>query len=176
METTKEIKKVADVEETKEQVAKEEVKTEVAKKYSDTDLNNLVVKERAKILKDLDVDDVKTAKEFIAKVKAQEEANKTDLQKKDDELTAVTGKLATKDQKIFDLEAEGKARDAGIKKDFIAEAIVLAKAKTTEEKDFDTALSEVVAKFDNIKGDGTVNIGAEGNEQGTKVETKKNWF
>lgn len=159
----------------KEQETNKEM--DVVKKYDDNDLNNLLVKERAKMLKDLGVEDTKKAKEFIQKMKDQEEANKTELQKKEEELQAVQGQLNTKDQQIFELNAKFQAIELGVSNEYVDEAIVLAKAKTTEEKDFATALGEVVEKFPNFKNEKTpAKFGAETQVQKQENKKTNNWW
>lgn len=167
-------KKVVEPEQGKEQETNKEAK--VGKIYDDNDLNNLRVKERIKILTDIGVEDITKAKEFVQKMKNQEEANKSDLQKKEEELQAVKGELSTKDQEIFDLKAEKKARALGIKDDYLEEVVVLAKAKTNSEKDFDTALKEVADKFGSFQNDSATKFGAEGKEQDTGIKKQKNWW
>lgn len=62
-----------------------ETKSEDTKTYTQEDFNNVVAKEvksaREKLLKELGVEDFKSAKEGITKIKELREAEKTDLQK-----------------------------------------------------------------------------------------------
>src|SRR5574344_1381018 len=63
----------------------EATKTEESKTYTQEDFNNVVAKEvktaKEKLLKELGVEDFKSAKDGIAKAKEIQEAQKTDLQK-----------------------------------------------------------------------------------------------
>jgi len=172
--------------ETKEEKAVEpEVKTEgkeqetnkPEKKYDDTDLNNLLVKDRAEYLKkEFGIDDPKKAKEYIKQMKDQEEANKTELQKKEDELQDIKAKLAKQEGDNFILNAKIKAQGLGIKEEFVDDVITLAKNKTTDEVDFDTALTEVIAKYENFKGDTAVKIGTEPQDKTESPKKQNTWW
>ena len=140
---TKEVVEVTDV--TKEQVNVN------APKYTDEDLNNLIKKNKIKIEEDLrsklGVESLDKATEALKELNEIKESRKTEQEKKDEELLAVKNELTAKEQKIFELESKMKAKSLGISDDFLEDAIILAKAKTTADKDFDTALSEIVSKF-----------------------------
>lgn len=77
----------------------EPTKTEETKFYTQDDLNNIVAKESKKaiekMLKDLGVEDVKSAKEGLKKFNEIQEAQKTDLQKALERAELAEQKIAT---------------------------------------------------------------------------------
>lgn len=156
-----------------ESVTKEqEVKSVV--KYTDDDMNNIIKKKEIKhdenIAKTLGTETVEEAAKIVAEYNKIKEAQKTEGEKRDEELLAVKDKLSSKDQRIFELESKMKANELGIDTDFLEDAIILAKAKTTEDKDFDTALTEIAERFSTKKEKGK--FGLETNPTKEKIEKK----
>lgn len=98
-----------------EPVVKETTKTEETKTYTQQDVNNIVAKESKKamekMLKDLGVENVKSAKEGLKKFNEIQEAQKTDLQKAIERAEKAEGLITDYEKEKKDREANDKIRD-----------------------------------------------------------------
>lgn len=95
------------------------------------------------LLKSLGVDDEEALKGIVTKAHEDEEAKKTDLQKKDDALTATTKELvAERDARIM-AEAKLEAIKLGANPELVDDLVIIAKAKVTKDKDINTVVSEI---------------------------------
>ena len=95
------------------------------------------------LLKSLGVDDEEALKGIVTKAHEDEEAKKTDLQKKDDALTATTKELvAERDARIM-AEAKLAAIKLGANPELVDDLVIIAKAKVTKDKDINTIVSEI---------------------------------
>lgn len=79
----------------------------------------------------------------VEKVKDDEEANKTDLQKKDDELTATTKELVNEREARVIAEAKLSAIQLGAKPELVDDLVIVAKAKVTKDKDINAVIAEM---------------------------------
>ena len=97
----------------------------------------------AEYLKSLGVEDSESLQAIVKKAKEDEEANKTDLQKKDDALTATTKELVTEREARIIAEAKLSAIQLGAKPELVDDLVIVAKAKVTKEKDINAVIAEM---------------------------------
>lgn len=94
-------------------------------------------------LKDLGVEDADALKGIVTKHKETEEANKTELQKKEDALTETTKELAREREGRILAEAKLSAVQLGAKPELVDDLVVIAKAKVTKDKDINVVIAEI---------------------------------
>lgn len=94
-------------------------------------------------LKDLGVEDADALKGIVTKHKEMEEANKTELQKKEDALTETTKELAREREGRILAEAKLSAVQLGAKPELVDDLVVVAKAKVTKDKDINAVIAEI---------------------------------
>lgn len=97
----------------------------------------------AEYLKSLGVESSESLQAIVKKAKDDEEANKTDLQKKDDELTATTKQLADEREARVIAEAKLSAIQLGAKPELVDDLVIVAKAKVTKDKDINAVIAEM---------------------------------
>lgn len=95
------------------------------------------------LLKSLGVDDEEALKGIVTKAHEDEEAKKTDLQKKDDALTATTKELVEERDARIMAEAKLEAIKLGANPELVDDLVIIAKAKVTKDKDINTIVSEI---------------------------------
>lgn len=141
----------------------------------------------AEYLKSLGVEDSESLQAIVKKAKEDEEANKTDLQKKDDALTATTKELVTEREARVIAEAKLSAIQLGAKPELVDDLVIVAKSKVTKEKDINAVIAEMkdstngkiyfATEEDEANKKGTVTRSrvkktAEQNKQGTNGDSK----
>lgn len=94
-------------------------------------------------LKDLGVEDADALKGIITKHKETEEANKTELQRKEDALTETTKELAREREGRILAEAKLSAVQLGAEPELVDDLVVVAKAKVTKDKDINAVIAEI---------------------------------
>lgn len=94
-------------------------------------------------LKDLGVEDADALKGIVTKHKETEEANKTELQRKEDALTETTKELAREREGRILAEAKLSAVQLGAKPELVDDLVVVAKAKVTKDKDINAVIAEI---------------------------------
>lgn len=97
----------------------------------------------AEYLKSLGVESSESLQAIVKKAKDDEEANKSDLQKKDDELTATTKELVTEREARVIAEAKLSAIQLGAKPELVDDLVIVAKAKVTKDKDINAVIVEM---------------------------------
>nr|DAJ80106.1 MAG TPA: Major capsid protein [Caudoviricetes sp.] len=97
----------------------------------------------AEYLKSLGVENSDSLQAIVKKAKEDEEANKTDLQKKDDALTETTKELVTEREARVIAEAKLSAIQLGAKPELVDDLVIVAKAKVTKEKDINAVIAEM---------------------------------
>jgi hypothetical protein len=97
----------------------------------------------AEYLKSLGVENSESLQAIVKKAKEDEEANKTDLQKKDDALTATTKELVTEREARVIAEAKLSAIQLGAKPELVDDLVIIAKAKVTKDKDINAVIAEM---------------------------------
>lgn len=94
-------------------------------------------------LKSLGVESSESLQAIVNKAKEDEEANKTDLQKKDDALTATTKELVNEREARVIAEAKLSAIQLGAKPELVDDLVIVAKAKVTKDKDINAVIAEM---------------------------------
>lgn len=97
----------------------------------------------AEYLKSLGVENSDSLQAIVKKAKEDEEANKTDLQKKDDELTVTTKELVNEREARVIAEAKLSAIQLGAKPELVDDLVIVAKAKVTKDKDINAVIAEM---------------------------------
>lgn len=97
----------------------------------------------AEYLKSLGVENSDSLQAIVKKAKEDEEANKTDLQKKDDALTATTKELVDEREARVIAEAKLSAIQLGAKPELVDDLVIVAKAKVTKDKDINAVIAEM---------------------------------
>ena len=114
-----------------------------------TQQNNNVDVEKVKgdaiteYLKSLGVENSESLQAIVKKAKDDEEANKTDLQKKDDALTATTKELVDEREARVIAEAKLSAIQLGAKPELVDDLVIVAKSKVTKDKDINAVIAEM---------------------------------
>ena len=134
-----------------QQTAQEaEVKT-----FTQEDVNNIVAREakkaQEKLLKQLGIEDFKSAKEGLEKFREWQEAQKTEAEKQAERLQ----KLETDYQSVASenemLKAQLSALKAGVNPDSVQDVVILAKAMVNDDVDMDQAIQKVLEKYPHFK-------------------------
>lgn len=97
----------------------------------------------AEYLKSLGVESDEVLKGIVTKHKEDEEANKTELQKSNDTLTATTKELAAERELRIMAEAKLSAIELGAKPELVEDLVVVAKSKVTKDKDINAVIAEI---------------------------------
>ena len=97
----------------------------------------------AEYLKSLGVENFDSLQAIVKKAKEDEEANKTDLQKKDDALTATAKELVNEREARVIAEAKLSAIQLGAKPELVDDLVIVAKAKVTKDKDINAVIAEM---------------------------------
>lgn len=117
------------------------------KTFTQEDVNRLLKaeKESAKknLLKELGVEDAKSAKEGLAKYKEILEKDKTDTQKAQDTATQATKDKEAAEARALLAEAKVEVLSAGCKPEYLDDVITLALKRVTD----DTTLADVVKEM-----------------------------
>ena len=116
------------------------------------------------LLKEVGYEDVEALKTVTTKAKAEEDAKKSDLEKKDEALTAMTRQLATEREARIVAEAKNAAIKLGAKPELVDDLVIVAKAKVTKDKDINAVITEIkdstVGDVYFVKDDNTNQTGA----------------
>ena len=97
----------------------------------------------SEFLKNLGVDDMDSLQGIVKKAKEDEDKNKTELERKNDTLTATTKELATEKEARIIAEAKLSAIKMGAKPELVDNLVVVAKSRVTKEKDIDAVIAEM---------------------------------
>ena len=116
------------------EIKQEETKADIEKAKNDA---------VSELLKTLGVEDADALKGIVTKHKEDEEANKTELQKKDDALTETTKQLASEREGRIIAEAKLSAIQLGAKPELVDDLVIVAKSKVTKEKDVNAVIAEI---------------------------------
>ena len=138
----------------------EETKVDIEKAKSDA---------VSELLKTLGVEDADALKGIVSKHKEDEEANKTELQKKNDALTETTKQLASEREGRIIAEAKLSAIQLGAKPELVDDLVIVAKSKVTKEKDINAVIAEIK---DSTSGKVYFTSDEEEEEETGKIKTK----
>ena len=125
---------------------------EVAKVTFTQDEFNSKMAERANraendLLKSLGVSSKEDLQQALAQLKEIEDAQKTEAEKKDEQVKALTDEKTQLQTEYDNLKAQVEAMKLGVKDDLIAEFIQLANAKVTDEVNLTEAMKQVIEKI-----------------------------
>lgn len=119
------------------------------KTFSQDDVSGLVAKEtkkaQEKMLKQLGITDFSTAKEGMQKYNEWVESQKTDQQRKEDELATYQTQAQQAEEKASLLESKLAAFELNVNAGDLEDVLVLAKAKGKD--DIKEAIAEVIARY-----------------------------
>lgn len=125
------------------------------KTFTQEDVNGLVAKEakkaQEKLLKQLGVTDIKSAKEGLDKFQAHLDSQKDEATKTADKLAVVEGERNTLGSENETLKAQLAALKADVKADSIDDVIVLAKPLVSEDVTMEEAIQKVTEKYPQFK-------------------------
>lgn len=131
---------------------------------SNIDVDKVKSEAVSALLKELGYEDVEALKTVTTKAKAEEDAKKSDLEKKDEALTAMTRQLATEREARIVAEAKNAAIKLGAKPELVDDLVIVAKAKVTKDKDINAVITEIkdstVGNVYFVKDDNTNQTGA----------------
>lgn len=126
------------------------------KSFSQEDVNGIVAKEakkaQEKLLKQLGIDDFKSAKEGLTKFKEWQESQKSESEKQAEALKALEIEKGTLSEENATLKAQISAMKAGVNADSVEDVVTLAKTLVSDDLDMDTAIQKVVEKYPHFKG------------------------
>lgn len=148
------------------------------KTFTQAEVSAMMAKEknqgRLAVLKELGVEDAKTAKEGLSKYKEYLDSQKTDLEKAQGETAAEkTARLAA-EQKAQLLENSLAAIKLGVKPDCVEDVMALATAKVSDTKSFADVMAELKTKYPSFFGEDASGSGGEANKgTGGNVGSKK---
>lgn len=114
-----------------------------AQQNSNVDVEKVKGDAITEYLKSLGVESSESLQAIVKKAKDDEEANKTDLQKKDDALTATTKELVDEREARVIAEAKLSAIQLGAKPELVDDLVIVAKAKVTKDKDINAVIAEM---------------------------------
>lgn len=131
---------------------------------SNIDVDKVKSEAVSALLKELGYEDVEALKTVTTKAKAEEDAKKSDLEKKDEALTAMTRQLATEREARIVAEAKNAAIKLGAKPELVDDLVIVAKSKVTKDKDINAVITEIkdstVGDVYFVKDDNTNQTGA----------------
>lgn len=137
-EETKETKTGTDEgKETKEQTGGAE------KKEQNVDVEAIKKQALSDLFKQMGVEDSDSLKGIVDAYKQDQESKKTDLEKKDGELTKALGDLNAETKKRVMAEAKLAAMKLGADPDMVDDLVIVASAKVTKEKDIEAVIAEI---------------------------------
>ena len=102
------------------------------------------------LLKSLGYDKVDDLKEVLNTVKEAEEANKSDLEKANEQLESKNTTISELENTVKTLQATNAALGLGVKADSVDDVIALATRQVDEETDIDQAIKNVIEKYPNF--------------------------
>lgn len=117
------------------------------KTFTQEDVNRLLKaeKESAKkaLLKELGVEDAKTAKEGLSKYKELLDKDKTDAQKAQDNANAAEKARVAAESRAILAEAKVEVLSSGCKSIYLEDVMTLAMSKVSDEKNLQTVIKEM---------------------------------
>lgn len=119
------------------------------KTFTQEDVNALLKKEKESakkaLLKELGVEDAKSAKEGLAKYKEIVDKDKTDAQKAQEDLAAETKAKTEAEKRALLAEAKVEVLSAGCKPEYLDDVITLALTRVSDNKDLAAVVKEMKA-------------------------------
>lgn len=126
--------------ETKEEEKKE---TKVEEKKNEVDVEKVKSDALSSLFKDLGVEDADSLKGIVTKAKEAEDANKTELQKKEDALLQTTKELSAVKNENMILKAKLSAVELGADLEMLDDLVAVAVSRATKDKDVNAVIAEI---------------------------------
>ncbi|MEG0579882.1 MAG: hypothetical protein RR490_08200 [Niameybacter sp.] len=150
----------------------------VEKTFTQAEVTAMMAKEknqgRMSVLKELGVEDTKTAKDALIKHKEYLENQKTEVEKLQGESATEKSARLAAEQKVTLLEHKFEAMKLGVKPDCVDDIMALAQTRVTETKDFASAIGELKTKYPDFFGENPSGSGSEANKgTGGNVNSKR---
>ena len=149
------------------------------KTFTQEDVNALLKKEKESakkaLLKELGVEDAKSAKDGLTKYKEILERDKTDAQKAQDTAAAETKARETAEKRALLAEAKVEVLSAGCKPEYLDDVITLAMIKVTDDKDLAAVVKEMKenTKYSAFFGESDSGSGDKGTGGGSGFKRKE---
>jgi hypothetical protein len=152
-------------------------KNKETKTYTQEELNAIAKKEKESgkkaILKELGIEDVKSVKDSLAKLKEWQDSQKSDTEKAQAALAEKEKAADEASKKAALLEAKLDAIKAGVNPKFVDDAIVLAMTKITDNKDLAAVLEDMKKTYPNFFSETEEEDTKGASGTGSKVTGKK---
>ncbi|UJS28479.1 hypothetical protein L2Z53_03790 [Macrococcoides canis] len=134
---------------------------ETEKTFSQQDVNNIAAKEaksaQEKLLKELGIEDFNSAKEGLQKFQEWQDAQKTDAEKKDEQLNQLTDTNTSLQAENNTLKAQISAMKQGVNSESIEDVVALAERQVSDDVTLDDAIKSVIEKYPHFKAVQEVN-------------------
>lgn len=149
------------------------------KTFTQEDVNALLKKEKESakkaLLKELGVEDAKSAKEGLAKYKEILEKDKTETQKAQDTANAAEKAKQKAEKRAILAEAKVEVLSAGCKPDYLDDVITLAMTKVSDDKDLAAVVKEMKedSKYSAFFGESDSGSGDKGTGGGAGFKRKE---
>lgn len=152
--------------------------TKSGKTFTQEDVNALLKKEKESakkaLLKELGVEDAKSAKDGLTKYKEILDKDKTDAQKAQETADAETKARQEAEKRALLAEAKVEVLSAGCKPEYLSDVITLAMTKVADDKDLATVVKEMKedTKYSAFFGDPDSGSGDKGTGGGAGYRKK----
>src|SRR5690554_4538174 len=121
------------------------------KLFKQEDVNNIVAKEakkaQEKLLKQLGIDDFKSAKEGLEKFREWQDAQKTEAEKQAEQLQKLESDYNSVSEENASLKAQIAAMKSGVKAESVEDVVVLAKTLVDDDTDMNETIKKVIEKY-----------------------------
>lgn len=149
------------------------------KTFTQEEVNTLLKKEKESakkaLLKELGVEDAKSAKDGLTKYKEILEKDKTDAQKAQDTAAAETKAKEAAEKRALLAEAKVEVLSSGCKPEYLDDVITLAMIKVTDDKDLAAVVKEMKenTKYSAFFGESDSGSGDKGTGGGSGFKKKE---
>ncbi len=149
------------------------------KTFTQEDVNALLKKEKESakkaLLKELGVEDAKSAKEGLVKYKEILDKDKTAAEKAGEDLAAETKAKQEAEKRALLAEAKVEVLSAGCKPEYLEDVITLALRKVSDDKDLTTVVKEMKeeSKYSAFFGESDSGSGDKGTGGGAGFKRKE---
>lgn len=129
----------------------EETERNEEKIFKQEDVNNIVAKEvktnQERLLKELGIDDFENAKDGLKKFREWQEEQKTEKEKTEEKITALSDENTSYKKQNEDLKAEIEALKQGVRSESVNDVILLANNQVNDEVTIEEAIKNVLEKY-----------------------------
>lgn len=119
------------------------METNLQRQQNELDVKKISADAKAELLKSLGYESEEDLSNAVSEYKKHVDSQKTDVQKAQDDLSAVTKELAQEREARILAEAKYEAVSAGVKPGLVDDVVLIAKSRVTKEKDISQILSEM---------------------------------